>query len=330
MHGKKYFGKLLLATLLMVYSLTVGGQIKIMDKPKVKALSVQKYDSLSNFEEKYYGQENPNFTGKMTYHHLIGQTILYCGSSFKNCKYGEYYKIESIITKKYLPYLRLQNKKTKQRVDVSGISYNTQFVVQGHYEKIKQLYVGKKYVFKQSPYHSDSFFFEVSTGNYAKIHDGSIWTCIDIQVENRSDNKIHKYSPLLMVFQSNSDKREIYCYYEAFYDMEEVANVEMPDSTATKNYLISKYGDKYGAALANSRFEKGMTKVMVESLMGNKTQCTKSTSITIKNGKTTKTKKWVYKNVVFDEEGNPLVLALFFDEKERLSDWTIEKESLNK
>ena len=324
MHTMETIRKLVFTMLLLACSLTAISQIKIMDKPKAEGLSVQKYDSLTNFEEKYYGQENPNYLGKMTYHHLIGQTILYCGSSFKKCRYGEYYNIETIVTKNNLPYLRLINKKTKQKIEITGISYNSQFVVQGHYEKIKQLYVGKKYVYKQSPFSSESTFYDIDTGNYATIYDGSVWTCIDIQVENRNDHKVHKYSPLLMVFQSNSHKKNIYCYFEAFYDMEEVSDREIPDSIVTNNYPVSKFGRKYGEAIANGRFEKGMTKAMIESFMGNQTGCSRSTSIIMKNGITTKTEKWVYKNKVFDEKGNPLVLTLFFDEKEKLSDWTIE------
>lgn len=305
-------------------STSVWAQIKIMDIPKQNSVSIQVYDSLTNFEEKPYGQNNPSFKGRLTYHHLIGQTAMYCGSMFEKCKYGDYYKIESIIYKYNVPYLRLMNKRTKQHIEVTGISYNTQFVIQGHYEKIKQLFVGKRFLYEQ-PY-SETNYFDVKTGNYAQMYDGSIWKCIDVQVENRKVGKSSKYSPLLLVFQSVDNGRKVYCYHEAFYDMKEIeySDEDSSYSNAKSQYFISKYGEKYGEAIADGRLEKGMTKTMVESLFGKQNSCTKNTTISISGRKTEKKEIWTYHKLVVDENRNTKDLILEFEE-EKLSNWYMSK-----
>ena len=299
---------------------SVWGQIKIMDIPKQNSVSIQIYDSLTNFEEKPYGENNPNFRGRLTYHHLIGQTAMYCGSMFKKCTYGDYYKIESINFKHNVPYLRLMNKRTKHHIEVTGISYNTQFIIQGHYEKIKQLFVGKKFRYEQ-PY-SEALYYDVKTGNYAQIYDGSIWKCIDVQVENRKAGKLGKYSPLLLIFQSVDDGRKIYCYYEAFYDMKEIEDGDKDSSysNAKSQYFISKYGNKYEEALDEIRLEKGMTKAMVESLFGKQNSCTKNTTINISGRKTEKKETWTYHKIIINEDKSTNDLILEFEE-EKLSNW---------
>ncbi len=311
-------------TCMMLLQVTfANGQITIMQKPKVKGYSVAVYDSLTNFEEKYYGQENPEYQGKRTFHHLIGQTIIYCGAGYKNCQYGAYYKISSIIYKNNLPYLVLTNKKTRNKIQITGITYNSQFVVQGHYEKVKKIYKGKKFIYTANRFSSENYYYIVSSGNYANMEDGSVWTCCDVQVEDRRDKLSHKYSPVLLVFKSNDSSRKVYCYYEAFYNMEELTDTYTSDDEKRKEYFISKYGKEYGTALYESRLEEGMTKEMVESFFGSGPG-EKSTSIKMEGYKTVKEEKWVYRNKVYDENGKPLKVIISFDEREKLKSWTAE------
>ena len=213
------------------------------------------------------------------------------------------------------------NKKTKQKVEITGITYNTQFVVQGHYEKIKRLYVGKRFIYSSNE--PISSYYDFNTGNYAKIGDGSVWKCVDVQVENRSDRKLHKYSPLLLIFQSDSYSKKIYCYYEGFYGMEEVGDKKTSDNNVIKQHYDSKYSSGYGASIADCRLEKGMTKGMIESMFSGSTPTNKKTSINISQGKTIKQETWIYKKGFYDPNGKPQTLTLIF-EAERLSDWTIE------
>lgn len=320
MINTRYF--FLLSMIIILHAHTAWGQITIMEKPKAQGLIVQKYDSLTNFEEKYYGQNNPNYY-TLSYHHLIGQTILYCGSDFKNCRYGEYYIITSIITKHNIPYFVLTNRKTRQRIEVTGISYNSQFVVQGHYKKLKQLYIGKRFLYKLNDW-SSSHYYDVKSGNYAEIDDGSIWVCTDIQVEDRRErSRFNKYSPLLMIFTSNNNKK-IYCYYEDFYDMEDISGNGLSDENVKEQYFVSKFGEKYSSAILNGRLEIGMTKKMVISLFGNQTPNSKTTSIRMTNGKTMKEEKWIYKELVNSLDGKPMILTLTFDKDEKLSFWNIQ------
>lgn len=313
---------LLIFTIVTFHVFVAWSQITIMERPKAQELLVQKYDSLTNFEEKSYGRNNPVYS-TMSYHHLVGQTILYCGSDFKKCKYGEYYIITSIIYRHNMPYLVLTNKKTKQRLEVTGISYNSQFVVQGHYEKLKELYVGKKFLYKLNAW-SSSHYYDVKSGNYAKIGDGSMWVCTDIQVEDRRIHRnSNKYSPLLMFF-TNDNNRRIYCYYEDFFDMEDISECGLTDEKVKTQYFVSKFGKKYGTAILNGRLEVGMTMGMIESLFGNQTPVTKTTSINMTNGRTVKAQKWIYKELVYSQEGIPMTLTLAFDENEKLYSWKIE------
>jgi hypothetical protein len=302
------------------------GQIKIMPKHKAQSIKVERYDSLTNFEEKDYGYNNPRYNGKRGYYHLKGQTILYCGAGFKKCKYGSYYIIEDIVTKNNLPYLRLRDKKTNQTIDIFGVLYNSDFVVQGHYEKLKKIFVGKRYICDNSPFDAQSHFFDVNTGNYVNPADASVWKCVDIEVEDRREHSpMNKYSPLLLVFQSENSSKKIYCYYENFYGFEEITKKELSSEDISKSKLKEKYGDYYGSAISEGQLKAGMTKAMVLSLFENKKPNTKNVSINMQNGKTKKEERWVYNGILTDQEGNPLTLTLIFDEQEKLSDWLIEK-----
>ena len=83
-----------IATLLSAH---VYGQITIMDteikQPKYEAIV---YDSLKNMTPEKYGDN-------YTFHHLIGQTLMYCGdphsyTNRSNFKVGDYYRVCLLYT----------------------------------------------------------------------------------------------------------------------------------------------------------------------------------------------------------------------------------------
>lgn len=120
---------------------------------KVEEPSIQAYDSLRNMHPQEYGTNaygHPNYT----YHHLIGQTLMYCGDPyFKNEPFevGAYYRIDS-ITGKEDGLLKLTNIKTGETQAMDGSFSNSgennyKWVVVGHYEKMKSLYENKDFVY---------------------------------------------------------------------------------------------------------------------------------------------------------------------------------------
>lgn len=42
------------------------------------------------------------------------------------------------------------------------------------------------------------------------------------------------------------------------------------------------------------------------------------------NGRTVKAQKWIYKELVYSQDGIPMTLTLAFDENEKLYSWKIE------
>ncbi len=144
----------------LMLSANLYSQITIMDNPvktpmdpiKTTVVEVVAYDSQKNMSpEKYYGLD--------TYHHLIGQTLLYCGypNSYgvkPNIKVGNYYRVDSVLYDypdigKY-QIICLTNLETKEKAeDWESFSkmYNFKWVVVGHYEKIKSLYINKDFVY---------------------------------------------------------------------------------------------------------------------------------------------------------------------------------------
>ena len=92
-------------------------------------------------------------------HHLVGQTIMYCGdpygyySPFKYEK-GAYYRIDGVLPddvgRGLYHRLKITNIKTGEQTELGGLSSdgrNYKWVVVGHYEKMKSLYENKDFVY---------------------------------------------------------------------------------------------------------------------------------------------------------------------------------------
>ena len=214
-----------IATLLSAH---VYGQITIMDteikQPKYKAIV---YDSLKNMTPEKYGDN-------YTFHHLIGQTLMYCGdphsyTNRSNFKVGNYYRVDGILpddTRKGLYHrLSLININTGEKSEEGGIFteyYNFKWVVLGYYEKMKSLYVNKDFVYLgnkgyASYYEKQDHFINLETDTVTKnIKTGTVWTCVDIQVKPRKKGDgmyTDKRSPIVLIF-NNPQYGKHYCYIE--------------------------------------------------------------------------------------------------------------------
>lgn len=277
-------------------------QITIMNTEAKKLQSDNfVYDSLRNMvPEKYEGE--------YTYHHLIGQTIMYCGEPYslyrrKNYfKIGDYYRVDGILpdnTNKGLYHrLSLTNIKTGETGEEGGIftkEYNFKWVVLGHYEKMKELYLNKEFIYVGTD--------DVFIDSYGKKADGlinleydtvsknipkeSVWKCIDVQVKPRKKDDgmdLDKRSPIILIFD-NPNYGKHYCYLESdqgtpyqtllnkslsyicgrFHlksDYEQVILAERLAKNKRKANLIRKYGTAIANLIIQGKVRIGMTKQM--------------------------------------------------------------------
>lgn len=215
---------LLFSVLLMVCSYA---QITIMsNEPKMNNENY-KYDSLHNMSRKIYG-------GRLTYHYLIGQTLMYCGVPYYGAgsngfTIGNYYKVERILSDdigsgKYnrLFLTDIKTGKKYEESDLTDKQYNYKWIVLGYYEKMKSLYVGKELVYFDNTKSLDPYFdkpdflINLETDVISKVEDKSIWKCIDVQVKPRRRNdgmNNDRRSPLVMIVD-NPKYGKHYCYFE--------------------------------------------------------------------------------------------------------------------
>lgn len=99
-------------------------------------------------------------------------------------------------------------------------------VVLGHYEKLKEIHIGRDYVFigynsvYPRGYAKEDYLVNVQNDTITQnIPVGSIWRCIDVQVKPRyKDDRMSTYkrSPLALVFD-NEKYGKHYCYIESQY-----------------------------------------------------------------------------------------------------------------
>lgn len=271
------------------------------------------YDSLRNMSPEKYED-------KYTYHHLIGQTLMYCGNPYSystrtNFKVGNYYRVDDILpdnTGKGLYHrLSLININTDEKSEEGDIfteKYNFKWVVLGHYEKMKSLYMNKDFMFLGNKgyaeyYNKQDNLINLETDTVTKsIKVETVWTCIDVQVKPRKKEDrmdIDKRSPIVLIFD-NPQYGKHYCYLEdetgkpyknifeeemplvcgkfqlkSYYDNVKALNI------AAKNKRKAELAKKYGASNANlilqGKIRTGMTKDMCIDAWGNPSDINKTT-----------------------------------------------------
>ena len=294
-----------------VYSQITIMNTEVLQKPKYNNFV---YDSLRNMSPEKYED-------KYTYHHLIGQTLLYCGDPYfsygkkSNLKIGNYYRVDGIlpddIGKGLYHRLSLTNTNTGEKSEEGDIftdKYNFKWVVLGHYEKMKSLYVNKNFMYLGNKgyakyYDKQDNLISLEADTVTKnIKTETVWTCVDIQVKQREKKdkmNIDKRSPIVLIF-NNPQYGKHYCYLEdetgkpykniyeekmplvcgkfqlkSYYDNVKALNI------AAKNKRKADLTRKYGASIANlilqGKIRTGMTKNMCRDSWGNPSDINKTT-----------------------------------------------------
>lgn len=225
--------KTLMLNVFLLIFITAISQITVIgDKLPAKADmmhgEVCPYDSMSNLRETgEYGGENYG------YKHLIGQTMMYCGDPWKfhffdsfDFPVGDYYFIKNVTIykhsslKKYCVF-ELENTKTHEIVSFENYNtnYNANWVVLGYYEKQKEKYIGKEFVYINLARKTVDGLFSLDADTVtAGIEKESVWKCVDVAVKIRTAS-MWKYEhddnrcPVVLVLD-NPKYGKHYCYIE--------------------------------------------------------------------------------------------------------------------
>lgn len=284
--------RFLLFAIILFFSANMFGQITILteNRGKVNKQSYV-YDSLQNVCAQKDGDS-------YTYRHLIGQTLLYCGNPDRhfypkrNYIVGDYYIVTNILPDD--PdrglYRRFSMRNTRngsivEEGDLSSQSYNSSWVVRGHYEKIKSMYVGKEFVYvgnNYNDYYKENNFINLDTDEPVKsIPLNSTWTCLDVQVKPRNKSfSSHNddRSPIVLILD-NSSLGKHYCYLEGqrgpysidFKNRNPLICGKLKNKTLyneQKNQLIKKFGRVYANMILEGKVKIGMTKAMCKESWG--------------------------------------------------------------
>ncbi len=337
--------KEIIALIIGLFSLPSMAQIEMFDESikKIETPKAEPYDSLRNMHTQRYGtKENYSFT----FDHLIGQTLMFCGEPYityrnvHNLKKGSYYKVCGTLpndTGKGL-YGRMTLVDTttgeeKEEGDLTSKDYNRRWVVVGHYEKMKQLYTNKVFVYMGTDdvflYHKwdkANGLINLETDTVTtKISKYSIWKCIGVQVKPRKkddDMYLDKRSPIVLIFD-NPTYGKHYCYLENEsgepYKMliedtqsyvcgrfqekkyyENVKAITAANKAKRKSILTKKYGSTNANLILNGMVRIGMTKSMCRESWGEPYDINKST------GSWGSHEQWVYGSSYLYFEGNKL------------------------
>ena len=270
-----------------------SGQVTIMDSSPVKEEAViAQYDSLSNCIPMYHGND-------YDYCHLKGQTLIFCGMPYRGYpkmpyKVGDSYYVKDVIHNNlsFGGTVVLQNTKTKATYKEDlGVIGNQCWVVQGHLDKLRKLYVGNEYLFEgqRNDNKVNCLISVVSHQPNREVEYHTVWKCVDIQVKPRNANDdllLDERSPVVIVFD-NARFGQHYCYYE--------------DATGTPRNLIPDVPPLFELIPDNNSQDDeriGMNKSAISGVYGNPD----SIGIEIINGH--KYLIWSYgdESVVFGED----------------------------
>lgn len=340
--------KILLVIMICSFSLHSSAQIEMFDE-SIKKVEVPKalpYDSLTNMVTQKYGTREDY---KYTFDHLIGQTLLFCGDPYsykgnRGFNVGSYYKVTGTLPDDVGRglYCRMTLEDTatgerKEEGDLTSSHFNSRWVVVGHYEKMKSLYLNKEYVYVGTHnvyihygWKKANGLINLETDTVTRnIPNESVWTCVAVQVKprkkdnNLDDNmELDNRSPIVLIFD-NPTYGKHYCYLEGDdgKPYKSLLNESLPYvcgrfqlkssydkikaiTAANKAKRKATLTKKYGATNANLILEGivriGMTKSMCEESWGLPDDINKSI------GSWGTHEQWVYGNSYLYFEGNRL------------------------
>jgi len=325
--------KAFITILLSFFVANAMAQIEMFDrsvqkKEETKALP---YDSLRNITTQKYGNGN---NCSYTYHHLIGQTLLYCGDPYSyhsdiGFVKGWYYQVDNVLPNN--DGFQLTEIVSGEKVEERDLytHYNYKWVVVGHYEKIESLYLNKEFVYVgmkdvivQYEWKKANGLINLETDTVTRvIPEGSVWTCVSVQVKPRNKDDgmyLDERSPIVLVFD-NPIYGKHYCYlendmgspYKSFLDEKKplvCGRFQLKsDYDKMKQYTAKRKADltkKYGASnaklIVEGKVRIGMTKAMCEEAWGSPDRINKTV------GSWGTHEQWVYGNSYLYFEGNKL------------------------
>lgn len=339
--------KNLFLVMIVLLSINSNSQITMMSSEVQKPIYHNVvYDSLKNMSPEEYDESPKEYDEQYNYHHLIGQTLLYCGDPYSNntkldFKVGNYYRVDGLLPDDMrnglYQRLSLTNVDTKEKSEEGDIftdKYNFKWVVLGHYEKMKSLYVNKKFMYLgiqgYSVYNKQDSLINLETNIITKgIKTKTVWNCVDVQVKPRNkkdgmDND--RRSPIVLIFD-NPQYGKHYCYledksgnhYENIYEekmplvcgkfqLKSYYDNVMAKDIETKNKRKADLTRKYGASTANlillGKIRIGMTKKMCRDSWGEPNNINK----TITRYGTSEQWVYSYSYVYFDEKGQIITI----------------------
>lgn len=336
--------RIYISLLMCFLAINAIAQIEMFDESvqKVETPKILPYDSLRNISTQKYGTSQKY---KYTMHHLIGQTLMYCGDPYgyhmrHPFEKGAYYRVDGILPddvgKGLYHRLKLTNIKTGEQTEEGDIftdKYNYKWVVVGHYEKMKSLYVNKDFVyvamddvFVRDEWKKANGMINLETDTVTRgIPKKSVWTCIGVQVKPRKkgdDMDIDKRSPIVLIFD-NPTYGKHYCYLEddsgkpyqslsddtkplvcgrfqlkSYYD--KMIAITAANRAKRKAELTRKFGASNANLILEGKVRIGMTKAMCEESWGYPDDINKSI------GSWGTHEQWVYGNSYLYFEENKL------------------------
>ncbi len=240
--------KKLIGFAMLLLPLCLQSQINVRKHtPKPSSASyVVKYDSLTNIEK----LQDDSITHHTSYNHLVGQMFYYVdedtvdtknestfftyvGDSYDNVAHlridgridksryrNRYWRVNDIKVTQYgYDIFELEDTLNHEKIYARGGAMNRDFIVLGFYEKMKQMYVGKTFIYDNFfPYGKadgvDNNYKYNNLINYEtnvvgdSIPQGSIWRCIEISAYNISHHDYWKRAsdrrcPVILIFEND-------------------------------------------------------------------------------------------------------------------------------
>ncbi len=136
------------------------------------------------------------------------------------------------------------------------------FIVLGYFEKLKQLYIGKKYIWE----HSCPPLFSLSTQERIEYVNNSEWECVDIAIKDDD------YS-IICVFENNIIGKA-YIYLSTFTGFDNPLKdkdkfiKQRIEAEKLKVSYIKEFGEEFGKLIYMGQVKIGMTKKMCRLAWG--------------------------------------------------------------
>lgn len=305
----------ILFLLIINFVFPISAQVNIIDAPE-EHLETYVYDSLCNISKHEYN-------GKPSYKYLKGQTLI-CASKkapvlcehlkdkyeIRPTEVGTQFEVIDVFVNDHYyqeQFLLKEIKSGKIYKHISDEDDNYRWIVLGYYEKIKNTYVGKNFVYIKCV--SNSYIYDndrdeiISFDTNEQIRDilaGSLWKCTDISIKLRDPkgsgwSSLDRRCPIILIFE-NPQYGKCYCYLEDEYgkilkddylysknDGPDLFLAKFQEENEYKEYktrkkletekrkvaLAKKYGNTNAALILEGKVRIGMTKKMCIEAWGN-------------------------------------------------------------